>query len=91
MTTIEIPVRELHARTGHYVRKASRNMEVIVTDRGRATARLAPLGESQLKTTLLGARRILAPGYRELLASGALKSGAGSTGQSPDDRAVRDL
>ena len=91
MTTIEIPVRELHARTGHYVRKASQNTEVIVTDRGRATARLAPLQESQQKKRPLGTRRILAPGCRELLASGALKSRAGSTDSSADDRAVRDL
>jgi prevent-host-death family protein len=91
MTTIEIPVRELHARTGHYVRKASQNVEVIVTDRGRATARLAPLGEPRQKNSPLGARRTLAPGYRELLASGALKSRNKCTDPSADDRAVRDL
>jgi antitoxin (DNA-binding transcriptional repressor) of toxin-antitoxin stability system len=91
MITIEIPVRELHSRTGHYVRKASRNMEVIVTDRGRAIARLSPLVASQQKKALLGARRILAPGYRELLASGALKNRVASADPSADDRAVRDL
>ena len=91
MITIEIPVRELHARTGHYVRKASRNMEVIVTDRGRATARLTPLGAARETTIPLGARRTLAPGYRELLVSGALKDREHSTASPADNRAVRDL
>jgi len=42
MITIEIPVRELHARTGHYVRKAASHVEVVVTERGVPAARLTP-------------------------------------------------
>jgi prevent-host-death family protein len=44
MKAIEIPVRELHARTGHYVRKAAANQRIIITDRGRRVAELHPLG-----------------------------------------------
>ena len=43
MKAIEIAVRELHARTGHYVRKAARQ-PIIITDRGRRVAALRPLG-----------------------------------------------
>ena len=45
MTTIEIPIRELHARTGHYVRLASRDTEVIITEHGKPAARITPLPE----------------------------------------------
>ncbi|MFZ4775667.1 MAG: type II toxin-antitoxin system Phd/YefM family antitoxin [Terrimicrobiaceae bacterium] len=43
MSTIEIPVRELHSRTGHYVRKAAENQRIVITDRGKAVAELQPL------------------------------------------------
>jgi len=44
MTAIQIPIRELHARTGHFVRKAAGNMRVIITDNGKPIAQLQPLG-----------------------------------------------
>lgn len=43
MTTIEIPIRELHARTGHFVRKAASNMRVIITDNGKPIAQIQHL------------------------------------------------
>ena len=43
MSTIEIPVRELHARTGHYVRKAASHQRIVITDRGKRVAQLQPL------------------------------------------------
>jgi len=42
---IEIPVRELHARTGHYVRKAARQ-RIVITDRGKRVAELYPFGSA---------------------------------------------
>lgn len=44
MSTLEIPIRELHARTGHFVRKAAADMRVIITDRGKPVAQLQPIG-----------------------------------------------
>lgn len=66
MTMIEIPIRELHARTGHFVRLAARNTEVIVTERGQPTARLSPIGSSQDNGTrkTLGEQRRLRAGLR---------------------------
>ncbi len=43
MKAIEIPRRELHARTGHFVRLAARQNGIIATERGKVTARLSPL------------------------------------------------
>jgi len=43
MENIKIPVRELHARTGHYVRKAANRHRIIITDRGKPIAELQPL------------------------------------------------
>ncbi len=53
MNTIEIPVRELHTRTGHYVRKASAHQRIVITDRGKPVAELQPLGREERE----GARR----------------------------------
>lgn len=91
MITIEIPVRELHARTGHYVRKAALNVEVVVTERGVPTARLTPLAPvtSTAEGLTINARRKLLPEYRRLAKSGAMKSSKG--GIQDEDRGLRDL
>ena len=91
MITIEIPVRELHARTGHYVRKAASNVEVVVTERGVPAARLTPLAsaETSAQAMTINARRKLLPEYRRLSESGALKSSKG--GIRDEDRSMRDL
>ena len=46
MDSIEIPVRELHARTGHYVRRAAARRRVVITDRGRRIAEIIPWDSS---------------------------------------------
>ena len=91
MITIEIPVRELHARTGHYVRKAASNVEVVVTERGVPAARLTPLSpaNSSGQGLTINARRKLLPEYRRLAESGALKSS--KDGIREEDRGLRDL
>ncbi|MCC5805445.1 MAG: type II toxin-antitoxin system prevent-host-death family antitoxin [Opitutales bacterium] len=40
MSDLEIPSRELHARTGHYVRKAAAEGRILVTHRGQPMAEL---------------------------------------------------
>ena len=91
MITIEIPVRELHARTGHYVRKAASNVEVVVTERGVPAARLTPLASVSAtgQAMTIKARRKLIPEYRRLSESGALKSR--KDGIRDEDRGLRDL
>jgi len=58
MKGIEIPVRELHARTGHYVRKAARQ-RIVITDRGKRVAELHPFGSAAAASG--------GPGWRERL------------------------
>ncbi|MEI6344355.1 MAG: type II toxin-antitoxin system prevent-host-death family antitoxin [Verrucomicrobiota bacterium] len=91
MITIEIPVRELHARTGHYVRKAASNVEVVVTERGVPSARLIPLNPISDKgqAATISARRKLLPEYRRLAESGALRSL--KEGIKDEDRGLREL
>jgi len=69
MTTIEIPIRELHARTGHFVRKAAANIRVVITDNGKPVAQMQPLSAdagSQSKRPRWKNRALL-PGYAALM------------------------
>jgi prevent-host-death family protein len=68
MITIEVPVRELHARTGHYVRKAAANMRLIITDRGKAVAELQPLAKTELDAKKRRWKdRVLVPEYAAIM------------------------
>ncbi|MBP7141979.1 MAG: hypothetical protein KBA71_08730 [Opitutaceae bacterium] len=57
-----VSIRELHTRTGHYVRRAATEI-LSVTDRGQVVARLVPITES---TGVSFANRRLRPGFRRL-------------------------
>ena len=57
-----ISIRELHTRTGHYVRRAATE-PITVTDRGEVVARLVPVTEP---AGLTFARRRLRPGFKRL-------------------------
>jgi antitoxin (DNA-binding transcriptional repressor) of toxin-antitoxin stability system len=67
-TTIQIPICELHARPGHFVRKAE-VMRVIITDNGRPIALLQPLGAdvSRHFKRPKWKDRILLPGYAAVM------------------------
>lgn len=69
MTAIQIPIRELHARTGHFVRKAASNMRVIITDNGKPIAQLQPLGadEGDQPKRRKWKDRVLLPGNAAIL------------------------
>jgi prevent-host-death family protein len=69
MTTIEIPIRELHARTGHFVRKASGNTRVVITDHGKPIAQLQALGTTENGKTKRPKwkDRVLLPGYAAIM------------------------
>ena len=77
MTALRIPIRELHARTGHFVRKAA-TMPVIITDNGKPVAELRALEATKTTSPITNdksywANRKMRPGFRKLMESGALK------------------
>ncbi|MFA6289265.1 MAG: type II toxin-antitoxin system prevent-host-death family antitoxin [Opitutaceae bacterium] len=57
-----ISIRELHTRTGHYVRRAATE-SITVTDRGETVARLVPISAP---TGMTFAQRRLRPGFLKL-------------------------
>ncbi|HEY4302635.1 MAG TPA: type II toxin-antitoxin system prevent-host-death family antitoxin [Candidatus Didemnitutus sp.] len=76
-----VSIRELHTRTGHYVRAAARE-PLAVTERGAAIARLVPLSEPAGRTF---AERRLRPGFKRFLAT-PLRRGTDSTRIVSEDR-----
>ncbi len=76
MPALQVSVRELHARTGHYVRKAAGNQRVIVTDHGKPIAELAPLSANDPKPFF--SRRKLRTDFAKLSAAGKFRPPAGT-------------
>ncbi len=60
-----ISIRELHAKTGHWLRQVAEESEVVVTERGRPIARMLPPAEPQ-NGNLFRKRKFL-PGVERLL------------------------
>ena len=81
-SAIRVSVRELHARTGHYIRKAAARQRVIVTDNGRAIAEVVPLVDAPAAPFF--ARRILRPDFRKMAEQGKFRPRA-------QDRDITDL
>jgi prevent-host-death family protein len=79
-----VSIRELHTRTGHYVRRAATE-PIAVTDRGQTVARLVPITEP---TGVTFANRRLRPGFKRFLASGQL-GGTDSARIISEDRDAR--
>lgn len=77
-----ISLRELHANTGAWVRKAARLGAVLVTDRGKAIARIEPVAAGSAGNPFLK-RRIL-PEFAAL--KGKLAGGTDSTSLVRADR-----
>jgi len=82
-SAIEISMRELHARTGHYVRKAAGRQRVIVTDNGHAIAELVPLAQTPSSLPFFS-RRVLRPDFKKMVINGKLRP-------RPQDRDITDL
>jgi prevent-host-death family protein len=72
--TLQITIRQLHARTGHFVRKAA-EFPIIVTDNGKPVAEITPTSKDRVKEEEVPyfARRKLRPGFKKLMESGVLK------------------
>ena len=86
-----ISIRELHHRTGHFVRQAGREV-LVVTDRGRPIAEIRPLGSVSpggLAETpgSYWANRKLLPKFRQMVAGGqlALRPGQKSVDEVLDE------
>lgn len=70
-----ITIRELHERTGQWVRKAERHGEIIITDRGEPIAKIVP--QPKEPEVPYFARRQMSPEFKKLWDTGRL--GAGGT------------
>jgi prevent-host-death family protein len=82
-----ISIRELHEKTGEYIRKAAQVGEIHVTDHGRTVAKIVP--QQEVSATPYFAQRILTPGFRRLMKRGKLRGGTDSTRIVSDDRDPR--
>ena len=74
-----ISIRELHERTGAWVRRAAELGAITVTERGRPIARLEAVEGPGRRNPFLA--RKLRPGYKRLL--GKLKAGAMPPAEMP--------
>ncbi len=79
-----ISIRELHQKTGEWVRLAARHGEIRVTDRGRTVARILP--DTDVRETPYFSRRKLLPDFRRLMQQGKLRGGTDSTQMISEDR-----
>jgi prevent-host-death family protein len=82
-SSITVTVRQLHARTGHYLRKASKQQRVIVTDNGKPIVELIPIAPDRDSIPYFARRKYL-PGFKKLMDAGAFTFG-------PKDRNITDL
>ena len=77
-----ISIRELHEKTGEWVRRSEKLGVITVTDRGKAIARILPV-EAMPSINPFAARK-LRRGYARLL--GSLKGGTDSAQSVSEDR-----
>jgi prevent-host-death family protein len=59
-----VTIRELHLRTGEWVRRTRTHGKVIVTDRGRPVATIAPYDPTEPESSF--AQRLLLPEFASL-------------------------
>ncbi len=79
-----ITIRELHARTGRWVREAARHGQILVTDNGRTVAKLVP--ESQPAEVSYFAHRKRSRAFAKLDDSGKVGKGTDITKSISEDR-----
>jgi antitoxin (DNA-binding transcriptional repressor) of toxin-antitoxin stability system len=79
-----ISIRELHEKTGEWVRSAAKYGGLIVTDRGRTIAKIIP-HEEEVEVPYF-ARRKMSPEFRRLFESGKLRGATDSTQLISEDR-----
>jgi antitoxin (DNA-binding transcriptional repressor) of toxin-antitoxin stability system len=69
-----ITIRQLHERTGHWVRQAERHGEILVTDSGDLVAKIVP--EPKPRKVPFFAHRPMSREFKKLSESGKLGVGA---------------
>lgn len=84
-----ISIRQLHEKTGQWVRLVRRHGEIVITDRGEAIARIT--AETPRPEQPYFARRELLPAFSKLGATGKLSRGTDSTVGISDDRNDADV
>jgi antitoxin (DNA-binding transcriptional repressor) of toxin-antitoxin stability system len=72
-----ISIRELHEKTGEWLRRAGEHGEIFVSDRGRTIAKILPEGGRQESPYF--SRRVVSPAFRRLTSRGKLRGGTDST------------
>jgi len=77
-----ISIRELHEKTGEWVRRSEELGAIVVTDRGKAVARIVPV-EAASKVNPFVTRK-LRRGYARML--GSLNRGTDSVKAVSEDR-----
>ena len=77
-----VSIRELHAKTGDYVRQVAEVGAIYVTDRGKTIAKIVP--EEPLPEVPYFARRKLTPAFRKIMSK--LQGGTDSTQIISEDR-----
>jgi antitoxin (DNA-binding transcriptional repressor) of toxin-antitoxin stability system len=77
-----ITIRELHHKTGEWVRKAAKFGEIHVSERGKTIAKILP--QAAAPEVPYFARRKLSPRFRRLMHK--LRGGTDSTRIISDDR-----
>jgi prevent-host-death family protein len=82
-----ITIRELHARTGQWVREVARHGQILITDNGHTIAKIVP--ETQPAEAPYFARRKRSPRFKRLDDSGKLGKGTDSTSAISEDRKDR--
>lgn len=61
---VEISIRELHMKTGDWVRKAAHADGIVIMERGQPVAKIVPFVKDDQGITF--ANRILLPGFSDL-------------------------
>ena len=84
-----ISIRELHTRTGQWLRKATQHGQILVTDHGRAVARIVPEGKTAA-VPYFARRKFISPAFRKAIESGQLgRRGTDSTSAISEERVDR--
>jgi prevent-host-death family protein len=79
-----ISIRELHEKTGEWIREAAEYGEILVTKRGKAVAKILP--ETGRKDAPYFSNRRTSPAFRKLLSRGKFQGGTDSTLIISEDR-----
>ena len=79
-----ISIRELHEKTGEWVRRAGEHGEIFVSDRGRTIAKILP--EAGGEEVPYFSRRLTSPAFRKLMSRGKLRGGTDSTRAISEER-----